>query len=334
MQTNDVASPVAPVPHPLNGASVLVTGGAGSFGQAFVRRALDAGARRVVIFSRDEAKQAAMRDSFNDPRLRFLIGDVRDKERLTEACRGVDIVVHAAALKRVEVCERDPNEAVATNVTGSQNVTRACIANGVGKAVLLSTDKAAAPNTIYGATKLAAERVWNGANVYAAGLHTHFAVTRYGNVIGSRGSVVPLFKAQAVTGTLTVTDADCSRFWMSMDAAVDLVVLALDRMRGGEVFIPKIGASSVLSIATAIAPKATFVETGLRPGEKLHECLVTEDEARSTYDCGSHYVIEPAERTWGDVIPLNAPKVPGGFSYRSDTAQSLTAEQIERLVAA
>lgn len=322
------------MPHTLDGECILVTGGAGSFGQAFVRRVLDAGARRVVVYSRDEAKQAAMRDAFADPRLRFLIGDVRDRDRLIDACRGVDVVVHAAALKRVETCEADPTEAKRTNIDGTENVARACIANAVERAVLLSTDKAAAPNTLYGATKLAAERLWNGSNVYSAGLATRFATTRYGNVIGSRGSVVPLFRAQAVTGTLTVTDADCSRFWMSMDAAVDLVVLALERMRGGEVFVPKIGAAGVLSIATAIAPTARFVETGLRPGEKLHETLITEDEARTTYDCGDVYVIEPDSRSWGTVLPPNAPRVPVGFTYRSDTAQNLTHEEILGLVAA
>lgn len=314
--------------------SVLVTGGAGSFGQAFVRRCLDLGARRVVIYSRDEAKHAAMRDSFNDSRLRFIAGDVCDLQPLERACRGVDIVVHAAAMKRVEICEANPDVAVSTNIVGTQNVATACINAGVSKAILLSTDKAASPNTLYGTTKLAAERVWNGSNVYAAGTPTKFACSRYGNVSGSRGSVVPLWKAQAITGTLTVTDADCSRFWMSMDEAVDLVLLALDRMRGGEVFVPKIGAAGILSLATAILASAKFVETGLRPGEKLHECLITEDEARSTHDCGSHYVIEPDVRTWGDVIPLNYPKVPVGFSYRSNTAQALTAEQINRLVAA
>lgn len=313
---------------------MFVSGGAGSFGQAFVRRSLDLGARRVVIFSRDEAKQAAMRDAFKDDRLRFFVGDVRDRDRLVDACRGVDIVVHAAALKRVETCEADPGEAKRTNVDGTENVAYAARVNGVGRAVLLSTDKAAAPNTHYGASKLMAERLWNGSNVYSAGTTTKYATTRYGNVIGSRGSVVPLFKAQAITGTLTITDANMTRFWMPMDAAVDLVLLALERMRGGEVFVPKIGASSVLSIATAIAPKAQLMETGIRPGEKLHETLITDDEARTTYDCGSHYVIEPSERTWGLVSPLNYPKVPPGFSYRSDTAESLTVEQIERLVAA
>lgn len=313
---------------------MLVTGGAGSFGQAFVRRVLENGARRVVVYSRDEAKQAAMRATFSDDRLRFFVGDVRDRDRLVDACRGVDIVVHAAALKRVEVCEADPGEAKRTNVDGTENVAYAARVNGVQRAVLLSTDKAAAPNTHYGASKLMAERLWNASNVYSAGQTTRYATTRYGNVIGSRGSVVPLWKAQAITGTLTVTDADCTRFWMSMDDAVDLVLLALERMRGGEVFVPKIGGSSILSLATAIAPHASYFETGLRPGEKLHEVLVTDDEARSTYDCGSHYVIEPPERTWGLVAPLNYPKVPVGFSYRSDTASALTAEQIERLVAA
>jgi UDP-N-acetylglucosamine 4,6-dehydratase/5-epimerase len=318
----------------VQGKVVLVTGGAGSFGQAFVRRCLEDGARKVVVFSRDEAKQASMAAAFNDPRLRFLIGDVRDDTRLLDAMRGVNIVVHAAALKRVEICEDHPNEATRTNVYGTQAVARACIERGVQKAVLLSTDKAAAPNTLYGTTKLAAERIWIRSNVYSAGTATKFSATRYGNVLGSRGSVVQVWREQAKTGTLTITNPLMSRFWMTMSQAVDLVMLAIREMRGGEVFVPKIGAACISDLATAVAPGVPRVFTGLRPGEKMDECLVTEDEARSSHDCGDYLVIEPEGRSWGDVAPLRFPKVPEGYSLRSNTARQLNPSELRQMVAA
>jgi UDP-N-acetylglucosamine 4,6-dehydratase len=319
----------------LSGQQVLVTGGSGSFGQAFVRRALSDGASRVVVFSRSESKQAEMKAAFKDARLRFVIGDVRDYQRVYDACRGIDIVVHAAALKRVEVAEADPYEAIATNVSGSMNVARACTERGVLKAILLSTDKAAAPNTLYGSTKLAAERVWNGSNIYAAGTPTRFACTRYGNVMGSTGSVIPIWKNQMQDGEITVTDPRMTRFFMSMNAAVDLVLLAIREMRGGEIFVPKIPRTSIMDLAAAVAPNCRIVATGVRPGEKIHETLITEDEARNTHDCGGWYVIEPDSRTWADIGPLLYPRVPDGFSYRSDTTpQTLAAEDILTMVAA
>jgi UDP-N-acetylglucosamine 4,6-dehydratase len=318
----------------LAGRSVLITGGTGSFGRAFARKALADGASRVVVFSRDEAKQAAMRADNPDPRLRFFIGDVRDEARVVDACRGVDVVVHAAAMKRVESCEADPAEAVATNITGTRNVARACVANHVDRAVFLSTDKAAAPNTLYGMTKATAERLWNQSNVFAAGTQTRFSATRYGNVLGSTGSVVPLWRSQAERGEpITVTDPAMSRFWMEMSEAVDLVLLALREMRGGEVFVPKIGSSRILDLAEMVAPGSPLRTIGVRPGEKIHETLVTEDEARSTYDCGTHYVIEPESRTWGDVEPPPHPKVPAGFVYRSDSASPLTPDHLNLLAA-
>ena len=269
--------------------------------------------------SRGEAKQAAMAAEVGDQRVRYVIGDVRDPLRVLDACRGVDIVVHAAALKRVETCEADPNEAVATNIEGTRNVARACIERGVGRAVFLSTDKAAAPNTLYGATKLAAERLWTRSNVYAAGTPTRLAATRYGNVLGSTGSVVPLWQGQAQRGEpITLTSAAMTRFWMPMTDAVDLVLLALGEMRGGEVFIPKAGAAPVLTLARAVAPGCEVQEVGVRPGEKLHETLVTEDEARNTTDHGTHYRIQP-DRTWEDDADRPDRGVPEGFTYRSDT---------------
>jgi UDP-N-acetylglucosamine 4,6-dehydratase len=284
---------------PLAGQSILITGATGSFGRAFTKRALHDGARRVVIFSRDEAKQAAMRNELADPRLRFFIGDVRNAQRVTEAMRNVDIVIHAAAMKRVETCEADPSEAKLTNVDGTENVARACITNGVGRAVFLSTDKAADPITTYGYTKALAERLWNGWNVYSAGTRTRFSATRYGNVMGSTGSVLPLWRAQAERGEpLTVTHPAMSRFWMRMEEAVELG-----------------------------SPTRTI---GLRAVEKIHETLLTENESRTAYDCGGYFVIEPESRSWGELPPLDHPRVELGFSFRSDTADPIPVEDMVR----
>jgi UDP-N-acetylglucosamine 4,6-dehydratase len=319
----------------LAGRSVLVTGGSGAFGNAFVRRALEDGARRVVVFSRGEAKQAEMRAEINDDRARFVIGDVRDADRVLDACRGVDYVIHAAAMKRVESCERDPVEAVKTNIVGTLHVARACIERGVQRAVILSTDKAAAPATLYGCTKLAAERAWLAANVYAAGTQTRFSGTRYGNVVGSTGSAVPTWRAQAQRGeAITITDPAMTRFYMPMSDAVNLVVRALTEMRGGEVYVPRIAAASVGELAVATAPGATWRTIGVRGQEKMHETLISADEAPYAHDLGDCYVIEPAERTWGDVAPLPYPKVPAGFEYRSDLARGLEPHELSALVAA
>jgi UDP-N-acetylglucosamine 4,6-dehydratase len=275
-----------------------------------------------------------MKAAIPDPRVRYVIGDVRDPLRILDACRGVEIVIHAAAQKRVEVCESDPNESVLTNIVGTQNVARACIERGVRRAVVLSTDKAAAPATLYGACKLVAERVWLASNVYSAGTPTRFAATRYGNVLNSTGSVVPMWQRQASGGQLSVTDLRMTRFWMAMQEAVDLVVLALGEMRGGEVFVPRIRGARVIDLAHAVAPGCAAKVVGIRPGEKLHEVLITDDEARRTYDCLSHYVIEPPARTWGDVAPPNGTPVPIGFTYWSDSAEQFSADALRELVAA
>lgn len=321
--------------------SWLITGGVGSFGQAFTRHLLaQPDTSRVVILSRDEAKQAYMAAELPDERLRFFIGSVTDAERMEMALRGVDNVVHAAALKRVETCEANPHEAHHINTTGSQIVALAALRAGVKRAVFLSTDKAVAPNTHYGTTKLAAERLWTQSNVYAAGTDTRYAATRYGNVLGSRGSVLGTWRAQFQRGEpLTITDERCTRFWMTMQNAVDLVALAFREMRGGEVFIPKIGGSTILDLARAVVEvDGTYapghVCTGLRPGEKLHEGLVSEDEARSCWDHGTHYRIEPI-RTWEHPTGWRAHtnRVPDGWTYRSDTAQRLTVEQLRRMIA-
>jgi UDP-N-acetylglucosamine 4,6-dehydratase len=328
------------VPTPsLHGQRILVTGGTGTFGHAFTRYALDAGAASVVVFSRGESKQAAMAARFGyDPRLRFCIGDVRDPIRVMDAMRGVEVCVHAAALKRVETCEADPSEAIATNVSGTAHVARACIERGVRRAIFLSTDKAASPHTLYGATKAVAERAWARSNVYAAGTPTRFASTRYGNVLGSTGSVVPLWQAQRDAGTpITMTHAGMTRFWMTIADAVALVALALREMRGGETFVPKCGAAPILDLARAIVEThGTYapghVETGLRPGEKMHELLISADEAHQTYDAGTHYVIEPTARTWGTVAPMACPRVADGFTFASDTAQRLTVDELRGML--
>lgn len=319
--------------NPLEGKSVLITGGTGAFGQAFVRYALNHGAQKVVVFSRSESKQAQMKSELGDDRLRFVIGDVRDAARCLDAFRGIDIVVHAAALKRVEVCESDPNEAIATNIYGSLNVSRACTERGVSQAILLSTDKAAAPNTLYGSTKLVAERCWNGANIYSAGTTTRFSTTRYGNVAGSTGSVIPTWRQQALDGPISVTHAQMTRFLMSMDDAIGLVVLALTQMRGGEIFVPRLKGAGILQLAHAVLPKATVRVTGIRPGEKLHETLITDSEARTTYDCDTHFVIEPETRSWGTVLPPSGALVGREFEYRSDTAPRLDDSELAELAA-
>ena len=320
---------------PLGGASVLVTGGTGSFGHAFVRRALDDGASRIVIFSRDELKQAAMRSTFaNDARLRFFIGCVRDATRVRWAMRGVDILIHAAAMKRIEACASDPLEAVATNITGTANVAQAAIREGVPRAILLSTDKAPAATTLYGATKFTAERLWIASTTYAAGTETKLSAVRYGNVLGSRGSVLDLWRSQFANGErLTITDAKATRFWMRLSQAVDLVVLALDRMTGGETFIPKIGSAPILDLARAVVEgngiyAPGHIETGLRSGERLHETLIAEDELRNTFDAGEFFAICPEE------VPLRYKDPRPKAAYRSDTnGNQLSVDDLRRMIA-
>lgn len=274
-----------------------------------------------------------------DERMRFFIGSVCDSERMELAMRGVENVVHAAAMKRVETCEANPHEALAINAIGTKVVARAAINACVKRAVFLSTDKAVAPNTLYGGTKANAERVWTASNVYAAGTETRCSATRYGNVLGSTGSVLHTWRTQYARGEpLTITDERCTRFWMTMQNAVDLVALAFTEMRGGEVFVPKIGAAPLLDLARAVVEvNGTYapghVNTGLRPGEKLHESLVGEDEARGCYDHGTHYRIEP-ERTWTTKFgATDGTRVPDGFTYRSDrNPQQLTVEQLRTMI--
>lgn len=308
----------------INGSSplfrVLVTGGTGSFGQAFVRRLLaEAPQSTIRVYSRDELKQYDMAQAFgNDPRLRFLIGDVRDGERLHRAMHDTDLVVHAAALKHVPICEFNPAEAVKTNIQGSQNVIDAAIDAGVQRTIALSTDKAVNPVNLYGATKLCAEKLFVHGNVYAGSRDIRFSCVRYGNVMGSRGSVIPLFRRQAKTGRLTITDNRMTRFWLSLDHAVDVVLNAMKEMRGGEVFVPKIPSMRVMDLAKAIAPAAQIDVVGRRPGEKLHEMLLTAEESRLAEDRGRHFVVLPELEAGGDGTPISRP-LPEGFVYSSET---------------
>jgi UDP-N-acetylglucosamine 4,6-dehydratase/5-epimerase len=301
------------------GRTILLTGGTGSFGQHFTRTALEQwNPAAIRVFSRDELKQSEMERKIDDERMRFLLGDVRDRDRLRRAVDGVDIVIHAAALKQVPACEYNPIEAVRTNILGAQNVAEVCIDAGVRRAMALSTDKAVSPANLYGATKLCAERLFVQSNVYAGAHQTRLSCVRYGNVVGSRGSVVPLFTDQAASGELTVTDERMTRFWITLDQAVQFVADSIGKMQGGELFIPKIPSMRVLDLAEAIAPEPRIRYTGIRPGEKLHEALLTPDEARHTLDAGTCYVVEPEHPFWGGRGVPNATPVAEDFVYTSD----------------
>jgi UDP-N-acetylglucosamine 4,6-dehydratase/5-epimerase len=310
---------------------ILITGGTGSFGTAFLKTLLaehDPGAVRV--YSRDELKQYDLQRAVGgDERVRFLIGDVRDAKRLEMAMRGVDVVIHAAALKQVPACEYNPFEAVKTNIHGAENIVSAAIANDVPRTLALSTDKAVNPVNLYGATKLAAEKIVTQGNAYAGGSPARFATMRYGNVVGSRGSVIPLFKAQARAGELTITDEAMTRFWITLEQAVEFVVSCLELMRGGEVFVPRIPSMKVLEIAEAIAPGATRRIVGIRPGEKVHEVLLTEDESRRARALEDRFVIYPQLPSWVIAHERLGEELPPGFRYSSDTNDTwLQAEDI------
>jgi UDP-N-acetylglucosamine 4,6-dehydratase len=314
---------------------VLVTGAPGSFGSRFVERLLaEHRPAAIRLFSRDELKQSELRRRLGHAdQLRFLIGDVRDLPRLVRATRGVDVIVHAAALKQVEVCEYNPFEAVQTNVVGAENVVSAAIENNVPHTIALSTDKAVNPVNLYGATKLCQEKIITQGNAYAADSAARFACVRYGNVIGSRGSVVPLFRAQALEGELTITDERMTRFWITLDQAIDFVIGALDRMGGGEVFVPKIPSMRVVDLAEALAPGVPRRVTGIRPGEKLHEVLLTEDEARHADGVPGGFVIRPEY----PFVPLRAHRgarpLDDGFRFASDTNDAwLGVEELRALV--
>jgi UDP-N-acetylglucosamine 4,6-dehydratase/5-epimerase len=318
------------------GRSVLVTGGTGSFGSRFVERMVSTyHPRRLVVFSRDELKQSQLAARVQDPSLRFFIGDVRDRDRLQRAMHGVDVVIHAAALKQVPACEYNPFEAVKTNVLGANNVIEAAIDQGVERVVALSTDKAVNPVNVYGATKLCAEKMFVQGNSYAGGLKTRMAVVRYGNVVGSRGSVIPIFLDQRDGGELTITDERMTRFWLTLDEGVDVVVRAVERMQGGEIFVPKIPSMRVIDLARAIAPEASLKVVGVRPGEKLHEVLLSADESRHSVDVDGMYVVQPVYAGWSYTTPAGAKALPADFAFTSDTNTTwCSAEELKRMVEA
>lgn len=326
-------SPHANAPEVLRDAVVLVTGGTGSFGTAFVRRLLsDCSPRKVIVFSRDEQKHYAMQTAFTDSRLRFFVGDVRDRARLLRALDGVDVVVHAAAMKHVPIAEYNPLEAIRTNIDGAANLIDAALERQVARVVALSTDKAVNPVNLYGATKLCMEKLFVAANSYASGHRTRFDIVRYGNVVGSKGSVVPLFLEQRERGRLGLTDPAMTRFWITMDQAIDLVLLALCDARGGEVFVPRIPACTLEVLAEAIAPDVARDVLGARPGEKVHEALITPDEARGVVEYPGYYVIQPSFPWWGGQPRTEARPVPAGFGFSSDIARRMEVREVRALL--
>ncbi len=318
------------------GLTVLVTGGTGSFGKKFIEVMLrDYEIGKLIVFSRDELKQHEMRRvwGFDDPRMRYFIGDVRDVDRLRRAFTGVDVVVHAAALKQVPACEYNPFEAVLTNVVGAKNIIDAAIDSDVERVLALSTDKAVNPVNLYGATKLVAEKLFVQGNTYSGGDAPHFSCVRYGNVVGSRGSVIPLFKKQRdLKGCLTITDERMTRFWITLEQGVKFVINCIETMRGGEVFVPKIPSMRIVDLAHALAPECEIEVTGIRPGEKLHEVLVNEDEARHTVELEDMFVVQPIFPWWAGDIWKEGRPVPDGFRYTSDTNDRwLTEEELRAM---
>ncbi|WP_433373635.1 UDP-N-acetylglucosamine 4,6-dehydratase (inverting) [Actinoplanes sp. CA-142083] len=320
----------------ISGSSILVTGATGSFGKAFLTYALEhLDPQRIVIFSRDELKQYEVRQMFgDDKRLRFFLGDIRDKDRLARAMHGVDYLIHAAALKQVDTAEYNPSEFVATNINGSQNVIDVAIDAGVKKVVALSTDKASSPINLYGATKLVADKSFIAGNHYAATHPTRLSVVRYGNVMGSRGSVVPLFRKLAAEGkSLPITDKRMTRFWITLPQAVKFVVDSFDKMAGGELFVPRIPSMRIMDLVEAVAPGSETHETGIRPGEKLHEEMIASDDSRRTLRFPDRYVVQPVVASWGYTTPEGGAEVEDGFNYRSDNNDLwLSIEDMRKLI--
>lgn len=325
-----------------DGQSILITGGTGSFGRQCVRTLLERyKPKRLIIYSRDELKQYEMQQEFQHPCLRFFIGDVRDCDRLHQAMRGVDYVIHAAALKQVPTAEYNPLECIKTNIRGAENVIKTCIDNEVKKVIALSTDKAANPINLYGATKLVSDKLFIAANNIAGGHVTRFAVVRYGNVVGSRGSVVPLFKKLVAQGAkeIPITDPRMTRFWITLPQGVDFVLKAFARMQGGEIFVPKIPSSRIVDLAEAIAPGLPHKIIGIRPGEKLHEVMCPADDSHLTLEFADHYVIQPAITFYTPVNYAANPlgehgrPVEPGFEYNSGTNPwFLTVEELREIM--
>jgi UDP-N-acetylglucosamine 4,6-dehydratase len=321
--------------------SVVVTGGTGSFGRRFIKNLLARSkVRRVVIYSRDEFKQYEMQQEFRESAstLRFFIGDVRDAQRLSLATRETDIIVHSAALKHVPAAEYNPFECIRTNIIGAENVVHAALNNGVDKVLALSTDKAANPINLYGATKLASDKIFVAANNLSGSIGTRFSVVRYGNVVGSRGSVIPFFRQLIAGGTdhLPITDERMTRFWITLQQGVDFVASAMAMMRGGEIFVPKIPSMRMTDLAACMAPELPLREIGIRPGEKLHEVMVTDDDSRMTLELPDRYIIEPAFSFWQreTYLKSGAKAVKEGFRYASDTNDDwLDGPRLRRLMA-
>ena len=315
--------------------TILITGGTGSFGKKFIKIMIEKyHPRKLIIFSRDELKQQEMRTGqYDHESLRYFIGDVRDEARLERAMTGVDYVVHAAALKQVPACEYNPIEAVMTNVNGAKNVIDAAINCGVERVIALSTDKAVNPINLYGATKLVAEKLFVQANAYSGSGGTKFSCVRYGNVVGSRGSVVPLFQKQRESGRITITDEKMTRFWITLSQGVDFVVANLERMHGGEIFVPKIPSMNIMDLAHAVAPGCGVGIIGIRPGEKLHEVLISEDEVRNTIELDDRYIIEPDNPMWNYTPWSDGKKMAEGFKYSSGSNKEwLTVEKLRSMI--
>ena len=309
----------------MKGKTVLVTGGTGSFGHAATEMILKQDPKKIIIFSRDELKQYEMAKQY--PTVSYFIGDVRDRARLYWAFTDVDYVIHAAAMKHVPICEYNPDEARKTNVDGASNVIFAALKRGVKKVIALSTDKAANPINVYGATKLMSDKLFIAGNAYSGGKGTRFAVVRYGNVVGSRGSVIPFFKSRKASGRIPITDVRMTRFWITLEQAVQLVLTAFDKMQGGEIFVPKIPSMKVIDLAEAVAPDCKIETIGIRPGEKLHELMIPEDDARRTLDMGEYYIIQPEFNWWK--VKHKGRELPEGFQYSSDkNTEWLTKEEL------
>jgi len=317
-----------------NNKTILVTGGCGSFGQKFTEIILkEHNPRSVRIYDNRELAEVEMERKFSNSRLRFFIGDVRDKIRLKRAMDGVDIVVHAAALKHVPICEYNPFEAVKTNMEGAINVIDAAIDNSVEKVMAISTDKAVYPINLYGATKMVAEKLFIQGNSYTGGRDTIFSCARYGNVLASSGSIVPLFEEQKKNGEITITDERMSRFWIGLEEGVRFVIKCIEIMKGGEIFIPKISSMKIVDLAEAIAPEAKKKIIGIRPGEKLHEILLTKEEAKHTKEFDKYFIIEPEYRFWNPDNFKEGKPLPDGFEYTSDKNDKwITKEQIKEIL--
>lgn len=321
--------------------SILVTGGTGSFGNAFIKKILHdhPEVERVVVLSRDEFKQFEMSNKpefANNSRLRFFVGDVRDRDRLNRAFDGIDVIIHAAALKQIPSCEYNPFEAVKTNILGAQNVIDVAIDRKVHRVIALSTDKACAPINLYGATKLCSDKLFVNGNVYAGSHDTRFAVVRYGNVAGSRGSVIPYFKDLIAKGAkeLPITNFEMTRFWLKLEQAVDMVLMALVNMHGGELFVQKIPSMKITDLAQAMAPDLAMREVGIRPGEKIHEMMISREDAKDTIEFGQYFVIKPALHEWAKNVSYgHGTPVPDNFEYHSgNNTEWLSIEQMRMMI--